>query len=446
VADASDAVTVGLDIGTTSVKAVAVDDDGTVVARSRKLHRVASPRPDAFEHDPDVAWRANVVAAFDEVAAGREVAGVDVAAMVPSLCAVDEDGRALTPGLLYGDWRGGPVTGRNPAESGELVAMLRWCAAEAPGAAGYWPAQAVANHALCGVAGIDTVVAMTMLPLFDFTGWDEAVAADAGARPDQLPLLFPGNAPCGRTPAGVPVGGGTIDALGEQIVAGADDVGDVLVICGTTLMTWAVVGDWVEVPGLWTLPHTTPERVLVGGPSNAGGLFLNWALALLADGPPPDDPAAVPVWEPYVRGERTPLHDPDRRAALHDLDLTMGPGAVRRAAYEAAGFTVRHHLDLSGASPRRIVATGGGIRVEPWVQAIADATGLPVDVVAVPEGGAYGAAYLARVTAGLEADPGGAGRWASVGRRVEPDERWAAAMAPRYERFRELAGPPRAIS
>jgi xylulokinase len=435
-------VTVGVDIGTTSVKAVAVDGAGTVLARSRRVHPVSSPRPDAFEHDPDVAWRADVVAAFDEVAAGLDVAAVDVAAMVPSLCAVDADGRALTPGLLYGDWRGGPVTGQNPSESGELVSMLRWCAAVAPEAAGFWPAQAVANHALCGVAAIDSVVAMTTLPLFDLTAWDPAVAEAAGASIDQLPRIVHGSEACGTTPAGAAVAGGTVDAFGEQIVAGADGDGDVLVICGTTLMTWAVVDDWREVPGLWTIPHSAPGKILVGGPSNAGGLFLDWALGLLADGPAPADPAAVPVWEPYVRGERTPLHDPYRRAGLHGLDLTMGPGAVRRAAYEAAGFTVRHHLDLAGVSPRRLVATGGGVRVGPWVQALADCTGCPVDIVAVPEGGAYGAAYLARVTAGLEPDASGAARWAAVDHRIEPDATWAAAAGPRYQRFRELAGPP----
>ncbi|MEZ5141463.1 MAG: FGGY-family carbohydrate kinase [Acidimicrobiales bacterium] len=435
-------VTVGVDIGTTSVKALAVDGDGTVLARARKVHPVASPRPDAFEHDPDLAWRANVLAAFEEVAAGLDVAAVNVAAMVPSLCAVDADGRALTPGLLYGDWRGGPVTGKNPSESGELVSMLRWTAAAAPEAAGYWPAQAVANHALCDVGAIDSVVAMTTLPLFDFTAWDEAVASAAGARVDQLPVIVHGSDACGRTAGGAAVGGGTVDAFGEQIVAGADHDGDVLVICGTTLMTWAVIDEWREVPGLWTIPHTAPGKILIGGPSNAGGLFLNWATALLAEGPPPSDPAAVPVWEPYVRGERTPLHDPNRRAVLHDLDLTMGPGAVRRAVFEAAGFTVRHHLDLAGVSPRRLVATGGGVRVEAWVQALADCTGLPVDVVAVPEGGAYGTAYLARVTAGLEPDASDARRWASTDHRVEPDPSWAEAAAPRYERFRELAGPP----
>ena len=53
-------------------------------------------------------------------------------------------------------------------------------------------------------------------------------------------------------------------------------------IFGATLIVWAVVDDWVEAPGLWTLPHTVAGKVLVGGPSNAGALFVDWARALLA--------------------------------------------------------------------------------------------------------------------------------------------------------------------
>ena len=93
------------------------------------------------------------------------------------------------------------------------------------------------------------------------------------------------------------------------------------------------------------------------------------------------DPGRVPVWSPYVRGERTPYLDPDRRAVLDGLDLTHDGASVRRAAYEASGFVVRQLIEMSGAPASRIVATGGGTRVQPWMQAIADATGLPVDVV-----------------------------------------------------------------
>ena len=230
--------------------------------------------------------------------------------------------------------------------------------------------------------------------------------------------------------------------------AGADESGDVLVILGSTLIVWAVIDDWREADGVWTVPHTAPGKVLIGGPSNAGGLFLNWVDRLLGPagddrarlGALPSDPARVPVWQPYLRGERVPFHDPDRRASLHDLDIGHDASALRRGAYEASGFATRHLLDLGEVAPRRIVATGGGVRDAAWVQALADATDLPVDVVAVPEGGALGAAWLARVTAGLEPLGSSAVGWARTDRRVEPDPRASDAVAARYARYRELAG------
>ena len=452
----SGGVTVGIDIGTTSVKAVAADADGRVLARTRIPHEVRSPQPGSFEHDPDRAWRADVVAALGRVSAGLDVAAVDVSAMVPSLAAVRTDGTALGPGLLYGDRRGqGEVRdgNRDPekaGDSGELMAFLAWQAATHPGAAGYWPAQAVANHALTGIGAIDSSTAMTAMPLFGREGWDATLAAASGTTITALPVIVPGADAVGPVLEGLPasgalVGGGTIDALAEQIVAGADELGDVLVLCGTTLITWGVVEAWHEVEGLWTIPHTARGRVMVGGPSNAGGLFLDWAKRLVGEagvvGLDDVGPGDLPVWLPYVRGERTPLHRADLRARLDGLGLSHGPAHVLRAAYEAAGFVVRHHLDLArdaGLEPRRIVATGGGTQVSHWMRALADCTGLPVEVAAVPEGAALGAAFMARCTADLETRMTDASRWAKTARTVDPDPAWIAAADERYHRFRAL--------
>src|SRR3712207_4411987 len=127
-------ITVGVDIGTTSVKAIAADGDGTVVRRARVPHEIHVPRPDQFHHDPDIAWRTGVETGVGGVSEGLDVAAVNMASMVPSLAAFDQAGGALTPGLLYGDARGRwPDRERGaPADVGELVGFLRRCAAEAP--------------------------------------------------------------------------------------------------------------------------------------------------------------------------------------------------------------------------------------------------------------------------------------------------------------------------
>ncbi len=433
--------TIGIDIGSTAVKAVATDQDGRVVARARIPHRLRVPAADRLEHDADEAWRRGPVEAMREL--GQPGArAVAVSAMVPSLTAVDSAGRPITAGLLYGDSRGRSPTdpgGATPL-SGETAEFLRWTAREAPDAAGYWPAPAVANHALGGEAVIDIGTASTAYPLFDGTGWNADACAECGVSVDRMPGVEMMGAAIGRVcGTDTILAAGGVDAICEQLVAGADNDGDVLVLCGTTLIVWATIAEPRQVPGLWTIPQIGGKSQ-IGGPSNAGGLFLDWVNRIVGQSDSrPADPRRVPVWLPYVRGERTPFHDPDRRGVLDGLDLTHDAASLRRAAFEASGFVVRHLIELSGVSVSRIVAAGGGTRVTPWMQAIADATGRPVEVSGVPEGAALGAAFLARIAAGLESSMTDAARWAATQRVVEPDPAWASAMTDRYGRFLELA-------
>jgi xylulokinase len=442
-------ITVGIDIGTSSVKAVAADPDGTVIASARVPHEIEIPAPDRFQHDAAAAWREGPVAALAALGLDAAPDAVSVSAMVPSLTGVDGDGVPRTPGLLYGDGRGRSAAGSaNPVESGELLQFLRWIHGEYPDAAGYWPATAVANHALSGEAVLDTSTASTAYPLFDWTKWDPEVAGPIGVSVDQLPRLVPTAWECGHVGGadGPVLASGCIDALADQIVAGADHDGDVLALLGTTLIVNTVTTSEEPVPGYWVIPHTAKDKLLAGGPSNAGGLFVNWATKSLRDADPGEiaHPDRVPVWAPYPRGERVPLHDPDRRAVLADLDLTHGPAALRRAAFEASGFVTRRTIDAArdahGVTPRRIVATGGGTRVDEWVQAIADCTGLPVECTLVPEAAALGSAFLARCAVGREPEGmRGAARWARSGRTVEPDPAWVEAAASRYLRFLDLS-------
>jgi xylulokinase len=359
-------VTIGIDIGTTAVKAVAADSDGHVVARARIPHELRVPTPDQLEHNADEAWRLGPLAALEQLAR-PDAAAVAVSAMVPSLTAVDSGGHPITPGLLYGDSRGRVANADSgaPFPVGEAAEFLRWTAAKAPEAAGYWPAPAVANYALAGESVVDFPTAYTALPLFDGT-WNAEACADRGVTVDQMPRVeAPGVAAGQLQKTGAVLAVGAIDALCEQMVAGADDDGDVLVLCGTTLIVWATVPDARQVPGLWTLPTMTGKSQ-IGGASNAGGLFLGWVDRVLGPGDPATvDPRRVPVWSPYLRGERTPFHDPDRRGVLDGLDLTHDAASLRRAAYEASGFVVRHLVELSGVDPSRIVATGDRRRHRP---------------------------------------------------------------------------------
>lgn len=436
-------VTVGIDIGTTSVKAIAAEGDGTILRRCRVRHALVAPTPDVFEHDAAGVWRDGVLEAWQQVASGFDVAAVTVSAMVPSLCGVDASGTPVTPGLLYGDARGRTAGGRDV--TGEMVGFAA-ALASMPGVVALLPAQAVANLALGGVAAIDTGTAMTAAPLFDGSEWDAELCAEIGITTEQLPAIGRGPEAVGEVD-GALLSGGLVDAAAEQMVADAGDPGDVLVVCGTTLITWAITDERREVDGLWTVPYNVPGHVGIGGASNAGGLFLDRVRSLVGAVGDRDiadlDPADLPVWLPYIRGERTPLHDPHRRSELLDLNVGHDRAHVLRAAYEAAGFVVRHHLERAATNARRIVATGGGTRSVDWMQALADTTGLPVDVAAAPEGAALGAAFNSRLTAGLTTDLASGRGWSPTGHRVEPRGVWTEASEPRYHRFLEATNRPR---
>jgi len=459
-------LTVGVDVGTTSVKALAIDENGEVVARTRVPHKVLAPEPHQLRHDARQAWRRGPRRAYGELAAqleasgGPPIAGVTVASMVPSLTAVNRYGVPLLPGLLYGDVEGRPdetpgaeggaAPGLPPGAMADTEGFLRWALDSAPEAKGFWPCQAVATHSLSGVPAIDSAVTASLGALHTWGKWNTQLLESMGVAESQLPTVVPMCEPGGTLPGSDTVfTGGSIDALCDQIVAGADEPGDVLAIFGATLIVWVVGGEWLDVPGLVSYPHTTPERFLIGGPSNAGALFVDWARDLLRGVPRPGpdrerldprlgSPSRVPVWLPYVRGERTPFNDHTLRSSLHGLDIATDGAALERAAFEASAFVIRRIIDQSGVPARRIVASGGGTRVTAWMSAVADATGLPVEIVSVPEGGARGAAFMARVAAGLEKSLNDSVRWASPGRRIEPDPLWTGPTEERYRRFCDL--------
>ena len=455
-------ITIGVDIGTTSVKALAIDENGEVVARSRVAHQILASEADQLRHDARRAWRSGPQKAFaelsSELAAGGngQVAGVAVASMVPSLTAVNARGVPTLPGLLYGDFEGRQDAGPGDADPGVLQGMpdaegfIRWAHELAPDAAGYWPCQAVATYALAGVPAIDTGVTASLGDLHAGGQWNEELLGALGVQASQLPEVFPMATAAGTLPGTDTVfTGGAIDAMCDQIVAGATEPGDVHVIFGATLIVWVIVDEWLQVPGFISYPHTTPDRFVVGGPSNAGALFVDWARTLLRGAPRPGParelleprlgaPDRVPVWLPYLRGERTPFNDHTLRSNLYGLDIGSGAEALERAAFEASGFVIRRMIDAAGTPTRRVVASGGGSRVTAWMAAVADVTNLPVEVVSVPDGAARGAAYLARMAAGLETSLSDAARWGTVGRRIEPDPAWVRATDSRYRTFCDL--------
>ena len=433
----SDQVTVGVDIGTTSVKAVAVDESGHVVARTRVPHKLEATA-DRLRHDAGQAWRRGPRRALAALGDVRPRAA-SVTGMVPSMAAVNRRGVPVSDGLLYGDAEGRPADRHGmPDLVGDAPEFLRALVRMAPDAPGYWSAQTTATVALGGPPVLAEDVAQVLWPLVADAKWEQSVLDDCGVPIDKVPQIVPNRTPVADVD-GMLLDGGSIDVACERIISGVED-GDALVICGSTLIVMASLSPGVTTdPSILAYPDETGGQTATAA-SNAGGLFLNWVERTVGKSRGAVDPHTVPVWVPYIRGERTPWADPNRRAGLADVHQGHDTAALRRGAHEASAFVARHLLELMNMSPRRIVAVGGGTQVDGWMQALADAVGVPVDAATEPETAAIGAAFCARITAGLETDLRDGVRWARRTRRFEPDPDWTESVKRRYTRFRELVG------
>ena len=232
--------------------------------------------------------------------------------------------------------------------------------------------------------------------------------------------------------------------------------GDVIAIFGSTLLCWTVVDSKARTPahtpeGLWSFPHSQDGLNMLGGPSNAGGLFIDKVRNFFGFEKYSDEENVnrktlssmggenqIPVWLPYIHGERTPLHDPFLNASLYGLDLCHSNAEILRAAHEASGFVIRRHIELTGQPANRIIAAGGGTKSLSWMEAVADAANLPVEVVKIPEGSAMGAAWLANAAVDDIKGLKFASSLNPIGKIIEPDAQWVGAVNERYNRFLSL--------
>jgi len=207
-------------------------------------------------------------------------------------------------------------------------------------------------------------------------------------------------------PPGIPVITGTVDAWAEAVSAGAQHVGDLLLMYGTTMFLVNTVAERVSHPALWGTVGALPgTRNLAGGLATSGSI-TTWLRDLTGSGYAElsalaaESPAGARglLMLPYFAGERTPIMDPQARGVLAGLTLAHTSGDLYRAALEATGFAVRHNVEAmtaAGGDIRRVVAVGGGTTGSLWTQIVSDITGLTQVIPTQTVGASYGGAFLA---------------------------------------------------
>jgi sugar (pentulose or hexulose) kinase len=441
------AVILGVDAGTSVVKAVAFTADGTALRVAGRPTRIVTPAPGQAEQDLE-----EVLAAVGDVirdaAAGEPVDLVGITAQGDGVWLLDGHGQEVRPPILWSDARAAPIVTEwlasgiaerafrrsgNMLFPGAAAPVLAWLQREETASlrraatAGY--CKDAIMQRLTGARATDVSDASlpffnprtreydgALLDLFGLTAWRGLLAPVDPAAVSPRPLTAEGAALTGLS-SGTPIHAGPFDLCATMIGAGVREPGEGLVILGTTLGC-AVLTDRVETDGepagmLLCLPE--PKRWARVMPAMVGTPSLEWVLgvtgtrrddidALLgASAPGASGVVALPFFAPA--GERAPFVDPAARGQVLGVSLESTRADLVRAVCEGIGYAVRHCLESAGlASGARVLLSGGGVRSAAWRQILADVLQRPLALARQPETGARGAALAALAAARREVD------------------------------------------
>ena len=470
---------VGLDVGTTGVKAIAISPEGAVLASATREYPLSTPRPGWAEQDPE-DWRLAAVSALAEVSVGREVAGIGLSGQMHGLVVLDAFDEVIRPAILWNDQRTASecaeieervgaerlieLTG-NRALTGFTAPKLLWLRRHEPDAyarvARVMLPKDYVRLRLTGEWAIDAADASGTL-LFDVARrrWSNEVLDALELPAEWFPPVLESPEVAGTTTAcadqsqAVPVAAGAGDQPAAALGVGIDRPGPVSVVLGTSGVVLAALPEYAhDAEGrVHAFCHAVPDTWQAMGVMLSAAGSLQWLHERLAPDVPFDalvaEAEAWPpgaeglLFAPYLAGERTPHADPDARGAFVGLQLRHDRGALVRAVLEGVAFGLRDALDALralgvDASVGRV--SGGGARSDLWLQIVASVLDMPLERTESEEGSAFGAALLGGIAGGVFADAAdGVSRCVRVQATVEPepDRRDAyAEILPRYRRL-----------
>ncbi len=466
---------IGVDVGTTGVKAIAISHDGEVIAKAEQAYPLSTPRPGWSEQDPEDWWRAAQAALQALAAAGiADVRGIGLSGQMHGLVCLDERDRVLRPAMLWNDQRTGAecaeiearigperlveLTG-NRAQTGFTAPKILWLRRHEPDVYSrisriLLPKDYIRLR-LTGEHAIDVSDASGTL-LFDVANrrWSEEVTEALEIPRSWLPRALESPEISGRTAHGVPVAAGAGDQAAAALGVGADRPGPLSLVLGTSGVVFAALPSYAAEPQarVHVFCHAVPGTWHAMGVMLSAAGSLQWFRDTLAAGVPFDDLDAQAeqrapgsdglIFLPYLAGERTPHADPDARGAFIGLSLRHDRASMVRAVMEGVAYGLRDSLELLKALGVRAVdgrASGGGARSRLWLSILASTLGLPVAITSVEEGSAFGAALLGGVAGGVFGDVHEAVEaCVRVRELVEPQPAWQEAYADGYQRFRAL--------
>lgn len=478
-------LTVGIDLGTSGIKAVLMEDATRALGQAVRPVAVSIPHLGWSEQDPDL-WVAAVWGCLDDLAAAHPglmgaVAGIGLSGQMLAALILDRDLRPLRPAMLWNDQRAiaecaellaavpdiGLRTNGTP-DPGITAPKLIWLNRHEPAvmarARMLMLTKDYVRLALTGEVATDPTDAGGTELLDCRTGqWDDTLCAAAGWNPDHLPPLRSSWAAAGGLRVqlaqrwgmkpGTPVATGAGDNMGSTLGAGAARAGEAVVTIGTSAVACLVDGAFHPGPdwAILTSAHAAPDTFLSMGVVMSATAALDWSarlagttaadLAMRAEAFAATGRLAdAPVFLPCLNGIRTPANRPGATGQMSGLHPGVDAASLGYATMEGVAFQIADCIaaqQRAGVTLGQVVAVGGGTRSSLWMRLLATVLGQPVTL---PEGadlaGPGGAARLAMAAA--TGDVAALYRKPAARAVIDPDPGLAGRLAPRRARFGDL--------
>lgn len=466
---------IGIDAGTTALKAVLIDMRGGRLAAYSEAYPIARPQLGFAEQAP-LDWLRGLFNALQTFARDHDLSGlkgIGICSQVNTHVFVGADGVPLLPAITWQDtraaddaagldaqvtaeqkiaWLGAPI----PIDASHALSRMAWVRRVHP--ALYEKTRHVLLPkdylvmALTGAVGSDPIAAVG---LTNAEGYVPQMLDLVPGAAERLPPLHPFTHVAGRVGenlpgAGAPVVVGAMDAWGGMFGVGVVGDGDAMYQSGTSEIPGIVSSTIHPTPGVILFPPYE-GIVMHAAPTQSGGAALQWfagvlgkspaEVSMLASGIAPSD--AVPLFLPHLQGERAPLWDAASRGVFARMDSRAGAAEMVRSVMEGVAFSARWAFEAlqqsSGVTVEIANLGGGGARSDAWCQIRADALGFALRRTAVPDAAALGAAILAGLGSGaMSSLEDAARRLVTFDRTFEPDQSRRGYYDEKFGRYRAL--------
>ena len=430
----------GIDIGTSAVKVVAVDDAGDVVDQSAEELQVSRPGPLMSEQNPADWWAAtNKAVAAIKSSIRNDVVSIGLSGQMHGAVLIDAAGSAIRPAILWNDGRSllecseleaelsslGEITG-NKAMPGFTAPKLKWLRKHEPEnfdkiATVLLPKDYVRLRMTGDFASDMSDSAGTLWLNTKERRWSPEVLAACGLSIDQMPQLFEGTEFTGKLRGElaeawgmkrVPVAAGGGDNAAGAVGSGTVRAGDAFLSLGTSGVTFLADNAYRPNPegGVHTFCHALPNRWHQMSVMLSAASAVDWVAGVAGFAEPSElyaavaernEPAEREIFLPYLTGERTPHNNPLAQGVFFGLTAATNGVALGQAALEGVAFGLAEGIDAlhdTGAQIDTLTVIGGGARSEYWGRILSSVFDQPL---IYREGGAvgpaYGAARLARL-------------------------------------------------